>query len=364
MKKIINYFIISVIVQLNAAPLSDELIVIHNASTTEMNAISSPVQGSLIFNTDDNEVYERNATGWNRISSDGSDTKIIAGNGVIITGSGTTANPYIIKVQAPVNNCSEGAQASSCSAITMNINGTYCIDHDDAGPSTPYLVYCDMNTDTGGWSRVVRTTENNQQFGQEDDSITYASVTSNTGIYETYNKMKNFSQVMIKKVDTSDWASYNLVTAVTGESIHDLMTFVKNQDMHIQDDTAFDGTRVKGLTSEYSGTRIAGTLTGYNYFFMAGINEGYDNDQAYMSFSDSTGSNNTWEDTWRGVNQAGTVWSLLNGDYYTNNNYHIGNGYSQAGAGYKGNNDGTYEIYIKSLNFSTLYDKIKCSTNK
>jgi len=346
MKKVIKYFIISVIVQLNAAPLSDELIVIHNASTTEMNAISSPVQGSLIFNTDDNEVYEHNATGWNRISSDGSDTKMVAGHGVTITGSGTTANPYIIKVQAPVNNCSDGAQASSCSAITMSLNGTYCIDHDDAGPSTPYLIYCDMNTDTGGWSRVVRTTSNDQQFGQKDDSIIYTSATSNTGIYETYNKIKNFSKVMIKKVGTDDYASYNLVSSVSGESIHDLMTFAKNQTMHIQDDSAFDGTRVKGLTSEYSGTKTSGTLN-YNYFFMAGISESADNDQAYMSFSDSTGFSNNWGDKWRKTTQAGTLWSLLNGDYYTNNNYHIGNGYSQAGAGYKGNNNGTYEVYIK-----------------
>jgi len=334
--------------QLYAAPLSDELIVLQHATTTEMNAIASPTKGSLLFNTDDNEIYERNTTAWNKISADGSETKMVAGNGVILTGSGTTTNPYIIKVQAPVINCSNGAQASSCSTIAMNANGTYCIDHDDAGPSTPYLVYCDMNTDGGGWSRVVKTTGNNQQFGQKDDSIIYASATSNTGIYETYNKIKNFSKVMIKKVGTDDYASYNLVSSVSGESIHDLMTFVKNQTMHIQDDTAFDGTRVKGLTSEYSGTKTSGTLS-YDYFFMAGINESADNDQAYMSFSDSTGSygSNSWNDAWRGVNQAGTLWSLLNGDYYANNNYHIGNGYSQAGAGYKGNNNGTYEIYIK-----------------
>jgi hypothetical protein len=345
-KATIPFIITSILSHLSAAPLSDELVVLHNATTVEMNAIASPIDGSLIFNTDNNEVYERNATAWNRISSNGSETKIIAGNGVIITGSGTAANPYLINVQAPVINCLNGAQASSCSAISMSSNGTYCIDHDDAGPSTPYLVYCDMNTDTGGWSRVVRTTSNNQQFGQENDSIAYAPVTSDTGIYETYTKMKNFSKVMIKKVGTADFASYNLVSAVAGESIHDLMTFVKNQPMQVQNDTAFDGTRVKGLTSEYSGTKVAGTLN-YNYFFMAGINESFDNDQAYMSFSDSTGSINTWGDNWRGVNQAGTLWSFLNGDYYTSTNYHIGNGYSQAGAGYKGNNNGTYEIYIK-----------------
>ncbi len=331
---------------LTSAPLSDELVVIHNLTTTEMNAIVSPVKGSLIFNTDDNEVYERNATAWHRISADGSETKMVAGNGITISGSGTTADPYQVSITTPYD-CASGAQTySSCSAVPVNTDGTYCIDHDGVGTDAPYEVYCDMTTDSGGWHRVVRTTGNNQQFGQQNDTITYAAVTDNIGIYATYGKVKNFSKVMIKKVGTADWASYDLVSSVSGESIHDLMTFVKNQTMHISNDTAFDGTRVKGLTSAYSGTKVAGTLN-FNYFFMAGINESVDNDQAYMSFSDSTGSNNTWGDNWRGTNQRGTVWSLLNGDYYTNTNYHIGNGYSQAGAGYKGDNSGTYEIYIK-----------------
>ena len=327
-------------------PDSGDLVQLHSVTTAEMNAITSPVGGSLIFNIDDKEVYERNSTAWQRISSDGSETKIVAGNGIIVTGSGTTVDPYQISIKTPYD-CASGAQTfSSCSVVTSNIDGAYCIDHDGVGGNTPYMVYCDMNTDGGGWSRVVRTTGNNHQFGQLNDSIIYAATTDNTGIYATYDRIKNFSKVMIKKVGTVDYASYNLVSTILGESIHDLMTFVKNQAMQVQNDTAFDGTRVKGLTSEYSGTKTSGTLN-YNYFFMAGINESFDNDQAYMSFSDSTGSANSWGDNWRGTNQAGTLWSLLNGDYYTNTNYHIGNGYSQAEAGYKGNNNGTYEIYIK-----------------
>ena len=340
------YFISTIIVLLHAAPLNDELVVLHNVTTAQMNAIASPAIGSLIFNTDENQVYERNVTSWNRISADGSDTKIIEGNGITITGSGTSADPYQISISTPYD-CAAGAQTFiSCSVVTSNIDGAYCIDHDGVGGNMPYMVYCDMNTDGGGWSRVVRTTGNNPHFGQLNDSISYATVTDNIGIYATYKNITFFSKVMIKKIGTADYASYNLVSSVSGESIHDLMTFVKNQAMHTQDDSAFDGTRVKGLTSEYSGVKVSGTLN-YNYFFMAGINESSDNDQAYMSFSDSTGSNNNWGDTWRGTNQAGTLWSFLNGDYYINSNYHIGNGYSQTGAGYKGNNNGTYEVYIK-----------------
>jgi len=345
MKKIFLYLIVAVSIEA-ITPQSDALVVLHNVTTTEMNTITSPPQGSLVFNTDDNLVYERNSTAWRKTSSNGSETKIVVGEGLTIIGSGTAADPYQISIETAYD-CASGAQTfSSCATVTLNVDGEYCIDHDGEGGASPYKVYCDMTTDSGGWSRVVRTTGNNQQFGQNNDNIAYADVAATAGIYATYDKIKNFSKIMIKKVGTADYASYNLVSSVTGESIHDLMTFVKNQPMHTQDDAAFDGTRVKGLTSEYSGTKVAGNLN-YNYFFMAGINESADNDQAYMSFSDSTGYSNTWADTWRGVNQAGTLWSLLNGDYYATGNVHIGNGYSQAGAGHKGSNNGTYEIYIK-----------------
>ena len=33
-------------------------------------------------------------TAWNKISADGSETKMVAGNGITLTGSGTIADPY------------------------------------------------------------------------------------------------------------------------------------------------------------------------------------------------------------------------------------------------------------------------------
>ncbi|PID70822.1 hypothetical protein CSB37_00185 [bacterium DOLZORAL124_38_8] len=247
----------------------------------------------------------------------------------------------------PVANCNDGAQGTVCSALNTTVSGTYCLDTDNNDVTAPELTYCDMETSGGGWTRVVRTTGNNHQFGQKNHNYSYAIPTANQGIYKSYVSVKNFSEVMIKKVGTTDFASYNLVNAVSGDSIYDLMTYCKNQPGKPNNKTAWDGARVKGMTSEYSGTKSAGNLN-YPYFFMCGVNESGDTDQAYMSFSDSTGTNNNWGDGWRRTTQKGTLWSLLNGDYYNKaSGKHIGNGYSQAGAGYKGNNNGTYEIYIK-----------------
>ena len=76
MKTILNILLIVLccIGIIHAAPLSDELVVLHGATTAEMNTIASPIKGSLIFNTDDNELYEHNTTAWHKISSDGRET--------------------------------------------------------------------------------------------------------------------------------------------------------------------------------------------------------------------------------------------------------------------------------------------------
>ena len=57
MKFILNSLILVLCISnINAAPLSDELVVLHNVNTTDMNGISAPIEGSLIFNTDDKEI--------------------------------------------------------------------------------------------------------------------------------------------------------------------------------------------------------------------------------------------------------------------------------------------------------------------
>ena len=171
MKKItISYFISSIIFLLNAAPLNDELIVLHNATTAEMNAIVSPTIGSLIFNTDDNQVYEHNVTTWHKLSNNGSETKIIAGNCVDVYGIGTITTPYIIKDKNLGE--TQSAAGTTCKQILDNgcnvRDGIYWINPDGGSTSNAFEVYCDMSG--GGWTKIGYASDfiDKKYFGSND----------------------------------------------------------------------------------------------------------------------------------------------------------------------------------------------------
>lgn len=155
MKKIFIYFMFTSMVSLSAAPSSDALLLLHNVDTATMNAMAAN-EGSLVFNSDDEETYEHNATQWRKITSDGSETKIIPQECIRISGTGTSADPYSVHNNPPAK--TQASAGTTCKQI-LEIgcpvtSGMYWINPDGGDTSNAFEVYCDMTTDGGGWTKI------------------------------------------------------------------------------------------------------------------------------------------------------------------------------------------------------------------
>jgi len=275
----------------------------------------------------------------------------------------------------------EGAP-TSCEGYGSDLsglpNGVYTLDPDGpAGIAPPYDAYCDFSTAGGGWTRVVRTTGQSHNFGQDAATIVaaFAEAGAETGVYEAFDLQTDFDQVMLKAVSgvqAGAFARYTLVGTSGGDSLLTMLEACRDETEVPNDDLAWQGTALGGHTSSHSGQRQEGTLVVYDnisgttlpadYFFVCGVSTSSDNDVAYIAFADSMGDSNVWSDSWRYAGQRGTIWAFANNDYYTTSySWHIGHGTSNLMDGYAGwkgtysatipnsqyYHQGTYEVFVR-----------------
>lgn len=80
------------------AVTADELMQIHKVNTSEMNNITAPLTGSLVYNTTEGTLYFYTGTTWKRLRSTGTETILNAGSGMTVSGNGSSAVPYSIGI--------------------------------------------------------------------------------------------------------------------------------------------------------------------------------------------------------------------------------------------------------------------------
>ena len=104
---------------------------------------------------------------------------------------------------------------SSCLEILNNnpssTNGIYTIDPDGAGPISSFDAYCDMTTDGGGWTLIMKAV--NAKFGYNDAYWTTDNVLNGTDFDFLTNgkksKYQTFNTVSFTEIRTSDIGNFN-----------------------------------------------------------------------------------------------------------------------------------------------------------
>ena len=77
---------------------ADELMQLHSVTATEMNNISTPQAGSVVYNSTENTLFFYTGSVWKRMRANGTETVVNVGNGMTVTGNGSTSSPYAIGV--------------------------------------------------------------------------------------------------------------------------------------------------------------------------------------------------------------------------------------------------------------------------
>ena len=95
MKYLLSMLIFTAIVY---AITAEELLQLHSVTTTEMNNISAPQAGSVVYNSTENTLYFYTGSIWKKMRANGTETIINAGSGMTVTGNGSNTTPYTVGI--------------------------------------------------------------------------------------------------------------------------------------------------------------------------------------------------------------------------------------------------------------------------
>jgi len=198
---------------------TDKGLLLPRMTTAQRDAINSPAEGLLVYNTDDNEFQYYSASIWY---------------------AWTSSNPSITCATI----LAEDASAP---------DGNYWLDPDGAGGEDPFECECDMTTDGGGWIKMYPL--------PGTDNVYETEVSTNNGYDKAANDQLQFIDgrtEATKSIDATTYGAHtqdvNYQNPATGSNFtagqltairNNITTFSSTSRMHTLD-CDNDGTEASG----------------------------------------------------------------------------------------------------------------------
>lgn len=166
------------------------------------------------------------------------------------------------------------------------------------------------------------------------------------GVFEAFRSVLGASKLRLVRTDDMRWASYELHAPLKA-SLHSTLLRCGETD-------TFSGApSTTAWTSAYSGVKSGGDLQantpnpflsgGLPFVFLCGVSaSSEERDHSVLAFSDARGDGNSWGNQWHGYMQQGTAWSMYNDKGLAGRGWKS----NMAMPGYRGTNDGTYELHV------------------
>ncbi|QKX06549.1 hypothetical protein HN014_17060 [Aquimarina sp. TRL1] len=195
--------------QITAQVDADALFVLPSVSSVEMTTVTTPKEGSLVYNQDDKMMYEYDGSSWVPINR-GDETKVVADDNIVITGSGTTADPYRIR--------------SVPATLTENADGTYTFSNGVDPDVTITFAYIgnvpivSQSSATGGCSNKFEPNETRDVIIQGDyfDGSASVTIVGQTVNSVTVNSINQITANVTSGATTGDFDIQVTTNAGTG----------------------------------------------------------------------------------------------------------------------------------------------------